>query len=693
MKKTMESEILALLRKRREGLSFQRIAKELYILPKEKQLLRKTLRRLEGLGVVLKLKRQYFVPAKSNIVKGRFIASRRGYGFVSPEGGSSDDIFVPARYSGGALKGDVVEVLYREKGKKGKPEGRVIRIIKKETERMLGLYKERSGQAFFLPFDSPSPEEIPLAAEKHLSPVSGMIVEVDRDSKRLTEVLGMPDDQGVDTRVVIKKYNLASSFAEEALAEAAKCSLEIRPQDISERKDYRNWKIVTIDGENAQDFDDAVNVRKLRNGHFLLGVHIADVSHFVKPGTALDADAYDRGTSVYFPDLTLPMLPEKLSNDICSLRPKEERFTFSALHEINSRGEVLKTEFHPSLIRTAERMTYDSVYRIIEGDKQEREKFPDLVPDLLLMRDLACLLRARRAEEGSLDFDLLEPELVYKEGSLHSIVPFEHNEAHRLIEEFMLVANEAVASYLGGKSVPFIYRIHPPPGVKDLERLREILAHFGLSLPSPKKTRSQDLRQVLKEVEGKVEEKFISLRVLRSLKLAVYSEENMGHYGLAKKEYTHFTSPIRRYPDLVVHRILKKVLRQERAKINSLSSVALHCSQEERNAEEAEKELMEWRIYRFLKGKLGDEFEGIIVDITKAGLVVELEDYFVDGIVSYSDLGGDYYFKRSEKTLIGRRTGRKYELGDRLRVTLASVDPILRRMGLTLSQGRRDRAR
>ena len=693
MKKTTESEIISLLRKRREGLSFQRIAKELYILPRDKQLLRKTLRRLESLGVVLKLKRQYFVPAKSNIVKGRFIASPRGYGFVSPEGGSSEDIFVPARYSGGALKGDVVEVLYREKGKKGKPEGRVIRIVKKETERMLGLYKERWGQAFFLPFDSPSPEEIPLSSEKYLSPQSGMIVEVDRDSKRLTEVLGMPDDPGVDTRVVIKRYNLASSFSEEALTEAEECSPEIRSMDKKERKDYRNWKIVTIDGESAQDFDDAVSVKKLRNGHFLLGIHIADVSHYVKPGTALDADAYDRGTSVYFPDLTLPMLPESLSNDICSLRPKEERFTFSVLFEIDREGEVLKTEFFPSLIRTAERMTYNSVYRIFEEDEEEREKFSDLVPDLLLMRDLARLLRTRRAKEGSLDFDLLEPELVYKEGSLHSIVPFEHNEAHRVIEEFMLAANEAVASFLGGKSVSLIYRIHPPPALKDLERLKEILAHFGLSLPMLKKIRSQDLQQVLEEVEGKVEEKFISLRVLKSLKLAVYSEENMGHYGLAKKEYTHFTSPIRRYPDLVVHRILKKALRQERVKMPSLSSIALHCSQEERNAEEAEKELMEWRIFRFLKGKLGDEFEGIIVDITKAGLVVELEDYFVDGIVSYSDLGGDYYFKRSEKTLIGRRTGRKYELGDRLKVALASVDPILRRMGLTLSPERKEKAR
>ncbi len=689
----MDSEIVSLLRKRREGLSFQRIAKLLHVLPREKQILRKRLKRLESQGVVLRLKRQYFVPARSTLVKGRFIASPRGYGFVSPEGGSSEDIFIPARYSGGALKGDVVEVLYREKGKKGKPEGRVIRIVKKGKKRMIGLYKERWGQAFFLSFDSPSSEEISLTCEKHLSPLPGMIVEVDRDSKRLTEVLGMPDDPGVDTRVVIRRYNLASSFSKEALAEANNLSGEISPQDRKERIDYRNWTSMTIDGENAQDFDDAVSVRKLVNGHFLLGVHIADVSNFVRPGSALDAEAFERGTSVYFPDLTLPMLPERISNYICSLRPKEERFTFSVLLEIDRDGEVLKTEFHPSLVRTAERMTYKSVYKIFEGDEEERRRFRDLVPDLLLMKALARLLRRRREKEGSLDFDLLEPELVYKEGSLYSIVPFEHNEAHQVIEEFMVAANEAVAFFLSQENVSFIYRVHPPPGVKDLERLREMLAHFGLSLPLPKKMHSKDLQKVLNEVKGKIEEKFVSLQLLKSLKLAVYSEENRGHYGLAKKEYTHFTSPIRRYPDLVVHRILKKVIEQERVKMPSLSSLALHCSQEERNAEEAERELMEWRIFRFLKEKLGDEFEGIVVNITKAGLVVELDRYFVDGIVSYSDLGGDYYFKRSEKTLIGRRTGRKFELGDRLKVILVSVDPILRKMVLTLSQEKEEEAR
>ncbi|NOR53983.1 MAG: VacB/RNase II family 3'-5' exoribonuclease, partial [Candidatus Aminicenantes bacterium] len=566
-------------------------------------------------------------------------------------------------------------------------------IVKRGKRRRVGLYKERWGKPFFLPFDSPSSEEIPLVSTKNLSPLPGMIVEVDRNSMHLKEVLGKPDDPGVDSRVVIQRYDLASFFSKEALIEAEKCTSKICLEDKKERVDYRNWMTVTIDGESAQDFDDAVSIKMLESGHFLLGIHIADVSHYVKPGSFLDREAFERGTSVYFPELTLPMLPEKLSNHICSLRPKEEKLTVSVLLEIDRDGEVLKTEFHPSLIRTAERMTYHSVYKIFEGDKGERGRYSHLVPALLMMEDLARILRRRRVKQGSLDFDILEPELVYKEGKLHSVVAFERNEAHRVIEEYMVVANEAVSSFLSKKHVPLIRRIHPRPALKDLERLREILFHFGLSLPSGKKVDSRDLQYVLKQFEGKPEEKFINLQVLRSLKLAVYSEEDEGHYGLAKKEYTHFTSPIRRYPDLAVHRILKTVLRQEKVKMTTLSSLALHCSQKERNAGVAEKDLMEWRIFRILKRKLGEEFEGIIIDITRAGLVVELADYFVSGIISYSDMDGDYYFKKSEKTLTGRRTGRTFELGDWVKVIGVAVDPILKRLSLILSSEREKKVR
>jgi len=686
MNKTRDSQILSLLERRREGSSFRMLTVELGLSDRERQLLKKRLKRLEGLGLIIKSRSRYLLPARAKLVRGKFASTLRGYGFVTPEKGFAEDIFIPARYSGGALEGDMVEILCHEKGKKGKPEGRVIRVVRRGKERMVGFYRERLGQPFFLSIESPLSEEIPLTLEKSLSPRPGMIIAVDRDKKRLLEVLGMPDEPGVDTKVVIERYGLASSFSEEALAEAGSFSSQISLEDKRARKDYRQWLTVTIDGENAQDFDDAVSIKKLSGGHFLLGVHIADVSHYVRPGSKLDAEAYERGTSVYFPDLTLPMLPERLSNDLCSLRPREERLAFSVLLEIDEKGKVRRTKFHPSLIQTVERMTYDSVYKIIEGDEQERRKFSRLVPDLLLMRELSRLLKKKREMKGSLDFDLIEPELVYQEGSIQSILPFERNEAHQLIEEFMVAANEAVASFLHQKNVPFLYRVHPPPALKDLESLREMLAYFGLSLPLPKGMSSKDLQQVLKKVKGKPEEKFVSLRILKSLRLAVYSEENQGHYGLAKEFYTHFTSPIRRYPDLAVHRALKRALKQKRVDASFLSGTALHCSQQERKADEAEKELMDWRIYRFLKGKLGEEFEGIIVDINKAGLVVELDNYLVEGTVPYADLGGDYYFKKSDKTLVGRRSGKRFELGERMRVVLVSVDPILRRMGLTLKQ-------
>lgn len=689
----MDSEILSLLRKRREGLSFQKIARELHLSPREKQVLRKSLKRLEGQGIILRLKRKYYVPAKANLTQGTFSLSLRGFGFVTPEDRRSEDIFIPARYTAGARRGDLVEVLFREKGKKGKPEGRIIRVIKVGRKTLLGLYSERGGSSFVLPFDSPFSEEFPLIGEKPPSLRPGMAVEVDRKSHRLVDVLGLPEQPGVDTRVIIRMFDLASSFSKETLEETDKISSEITVRDRKERKDYRNWTSMTIDGENAQDFDDAVSVKKLKNGHFRLGVHIADVSHFVRPGTSLDDEAHQRGTSVYFPDLTLPMLPEKLSNNICSLRPRQNRLTVSVLLEFGRNGEMVRAEFHPSLIRTAARMTYDSVFRIFEGDRKERSTYSHLVPDLLMMRELASLLKQRREEQGSLDFDLLEPELVYKEGSLHSIVAFERNQAHQLIEEFMLAANEAVARFLIQKDAPLLFRIHPRPDLKDLERLGEILAHFGLSLPVSRKIGSRHLQRVLKEVEGKPEEKFVSLQVLKSLKLAVYSEENAGHYGLAKEDYTHFTSPIRRYPDLVVHRILKDALQGEGRRIQSLSSLALHCSTQERAAEEAERDLLEWRIYRFLKGKLGEEIDGIITDITRAGLIVELDGYFVDGLIAYSDLGGDYYRKRSEKTLVGRRTGRTFVLGSRVKVIIASVNPVMRRMSLVLSQDAGRKAR
>ncbi len=613
-------------------------------------------------------------------VRGRFVTSRRGFGFVTPAG-SGPDIFIPARFAGGALQGDEVEVAVEPRGKFGKPEGRIVRVLEKGRETVLGVYRERSGAPFLLAFDSPSPEELPLRSRGRLAPRPGMIVEADRATLSVSRVHGFPDEDGVDTETVIRRFGLPARFSEAAQSEAAAVPDRVPRAAVSGRRDLRRWTTVTIDGESAQDFDDAVSVRPSPGGGWLLGVHIADVSHYVAPGSALDRDAYERGTSVYFPDLTLPMLPEKLSNGICSLRPRQPRLTFSVLMEVGPDGRIRSSEFTPSVIRTAHRMTYTSVFKIFEGDDGERARYADVVPDLLVMRNAAEALRARRLAGGSLDLDLVEPELVYEEGRLRAVAAVERNDAHRLIEEFMVAANVAVASFFTRRKAPGLYRVHAVPAAADLEKLRDILFRFGFTLPEAARIRSRDLQAVLEKARGRPEEKFVGIQVLRAMKLAVYSAENVGHYGLGESDYTHFTSPIRRYPDLVVHRLLKHLLTEKKAGALPLDAIARHSSERERTAAEAEQALLEWRIFRLLKEKLGEEFTGIVVDVTKAGLVVELDGYFVDGLLSFPSLHEAPARRASVRKRAVRRAARRFDLGDRVRVILVSCDPILQRMG------------
>ncbi len=679
----MRSQVFALLKKNKQGMTLSKMVRALRLKPEETPALEYNLKELEDSGAILRAKNRYFVRQRSSLVRAKLISVHRGYGFARPEDDLLEDIFIPARFSKGALQGDFLEVFYKERGAKGKNEGRVVRILERGKRTMIAVVKEQHGKVFIAPFDSPSPEERPLAGPERRTLQDGQIVKVDRSSLAIKEVLGFPDDQGVDTNVVIERFGLASTFSERALEETRQISEHIGPEDVEGRKDYRGWTTVTIDGPDAQDFDDAVSIRLTDGGNYLLGVHIADVSHYVQEGSSLDEDAFQRGTSVYFPDRTLPMLPEKISNQICSLRPKEDKLTVSVLLEIDREGRVRQTLFHPSLIRTVERLTYDSVYRILEGDRDETRRFSGLVPDLHLMHDLASTLREKRRKAGSLDFDLVEPHLVYEEGQLRSIVPFERNEAHRVIEEFMVAANEAVATSLLEEEAPLIFRIHPPPTSDDQRRLKEMLSHFGILLPDSRNLRAKDLQSVLDQAEFTPEKHFVASQVLKSLRWALYSDKNQGHFGLAKEEYAHFTSPIRRYPDLVVHRILKTVLRGKTLKRTSLDLIARQCSDRERKADEAERDLVEWRIFRFLRTRLGEEFDGIIINISRAGLAVELKDFFVTGMVPLADLAGDYFYKRAERILVGSRTGHTFTLGKKIRVVLASVDPFYRRIILS----------
>ncbi len=683
----MEKEIIEYLEKNKNPVSLVKLARSLNLNKTERKKLKGLLGYLDKKGL-LKLKgdKVQAIP-RNKISRGIISLNRRGFAFVTPETaeGGSADIFIPPGQTAGALTGDLVEVMVREEGPKGKTEGRVTRILRRGRTAIFGLYLEINYQPFALPLDTVHEEPFLVKLRSRQRPKPGQIIEIDRLSLEVKKIIGYQDEPGVDVKVVIDQYNLLDKFGQEVLAEATALPVAPRPEDFSGRIDYRDWTTITIDGEKAQDFDDALSIKKLATGHYLLGVHIADVSHYVKPGSPLDQEAYLRGTSVYFPDLTLPMLPEKLSNDLCSLRPRVPRLAVSALIEIDERGNIIQTDFHPSIIQTSERMTYTSVYKIFQGDPEERRRYSYLLNDLFVMRHLAQVLKARRLKQGSLDFDLLEPELVYQEGLLTAVVPSERNEAHCLVEEFMLAANVAVATYLTELNYGCLYRVHPAPTRSDLEKLRSLLVHFGLELPRASQIKSANLQKIIENFKGQPEEKFITIQVLRSMRLAVYSDQNCGHFGLAQPVYAHFTSPIRRYPDLVVHRLLKRALTGKKPRPLPLADLALHCSQRERLADEAERSLIQWRIMRLLKDKLGEDFSGIITDINRAGLVVELDDYFIDGLIPYSALGDDYFLKRDEKTLRGRRSGVTFSLGEKVRVKMVSCNPILRKVEFTLA--------
>ncbi len=684
----MEKKILDFISQHKKPVTLNHLSRALRLNKKERKKLQATLKYLEKKGLI-EFRGERIAPrTPMATMRGIFTLNPRGFGFVTPEDPTqgSQDIFIPPHQTAGALTGDLVEVVVKEKGLGGKPEGRIVRIIKKARASLYGVFLEINYQPFILPMDTLFEEPIAIKIKGKRKPRPGQIIEINRNTLELQRILGYQDDQGVDLEVIINQFNLPHKFSDEALAEAGVLPEDPGPQDFIGRVDYRNWPTVTIDGEKAQDFDDAVSIKKLPGGNFLLGVHIADVSHYVRPGSALDREAYERGTSVYFPDLTIPMLPEKLSNGLCSLRPRVPRLTVSAIMEIDRRGNLVRADFHPSVIQTVERLTYTEVFKIFQGDLETQQRYQHILPDLMEMRELARILKEKRLRQGSLDFDLVEPELVYQEGMLTAVIPSERNEAHCLIEEFMLMANVAVARHLTDLGYPCLYRVHPAPARSDLEKLRNLLVHFDLTLPRPGQIRSTDLQKVIESFRGKPEEKFITIQVLRSMRLAYYSEENCGHFGLAQKAYVHFTSPIRRYPDLVIHRLLKRALAGKKPRPFPLEAIALHCSQRERIADGAERALVEWRILRLLKNKLGQEFSGIITDINRAGLVVELDDYFVEGLVPYSALGDDFFLRRSARVLRGRHTGTTFSLGQKIQVILVSCNPLLKKLEFMLAE-------
>jgi ribonuclease R len=763
---------------------------------------------------------------RDKLLAGRLDLHRDGYGFVRPNGSvdRSDDLFIPPGELNGAMQGDEVLVDEAPPGRDGRRSGRVARVLTRRNPTVVGIFHYARGRReggsgwepvingnYVTPLDERMAQpiliadgmEVPAtaAATPHRvvgdearmvmvdwevpHPLEGLAVDVEitdfpgvgRPAKgRVIEVLGDPDGFGVDVEIMIRKHHLPHVFPAGVLAEAtesAKQTVDVLDvKELALRKDFRGLPIVTIDGETARDFDDAVMVRERENGSWELQVHIADVSAYVRPGTALDLEARLRGTSVYFPDRAIPMLPAQLSSGMCSLRPDEDRLVLSCVMEIDGLGEVVGYEVCEGIIRSANRMTYTQVQGVIDGNAETRAEFAELVPEFERMLELALKLNAKRRRRGSIDFDLPEPVIRFDpQGNMESIIRSERGWAHRLIEEFMLSANECVATWIEQQGVTSIYRIHETPDPKRIVDFEETAAGFGYSLgignlPVKRMTMKSDRRDVRRggsgggrggqvkqhevpdaipvtpqmyqrltaKVAGKPEERILAFLMLRSLKQARYSEKNVGHFALASPSYTHFTSPIRRYPDLIVHRLLRGLLRagndprggailsddpqpwqkaadlaagkptERRSHSHShpnpnverdelagpipeaeLAAIATESSQAERRADDAERELMEWKKIKFMQDRVGEDFNAIVLSCTKYGFFVELDDLFIEGLVPLSSLADDrYYFRDTDRTIVGGMSGLVFKMGQRVHVLLDRIDRQQRRLQFAL---------
>jgi ribonuclease R len=650
------------------------------------------LRDLTREGRLVRLKKNHYaLPDGQNLVTGRVHAHPDGYGFLISDDKRAEDLYLNRREMRRVMHGDRVMVRVDRK-KRGGVEAHVVQILERAHKRLIGTYQELDGRDYLIPMDPRIAAAIPLRPSK-AKPQKGKVVaaEISRygtamsgPEAELVQVIGDPDNPEVQVQSIVFHYGLTTSFPEPVHREIASASFSINEDEIAARTDLRDWPIVTIDGENARDFDDAVFVGKT-NSHYELFVSIADVAFYVQPGTAIDQEAYSRATSVYFPDRAIPMLPEALSNGICSLNPNEDRLTKTVAMEINGKGEVVRSRFFNSVIRSSKRMTYTAVRRIlVDKDPEHLERYRDLVDQFKLMQALALLMYESRRARGNLDFDLPEAEIIFDlQGMPENIVRAERNIAHRIIEEFMIAANEAVARHLKEQDFPLLYRVHEGPDAEALESIAPFLLSLGYRLPLKRERITPlEIQKLLEACRGKPEEKVINHVLLRAMKQAHYQPENIGHFGLASTCYTHFTSPIRRYPDLIVHRILERVLHGKKLKpserdelITYLVEAGKHTSERERNAMDAEREIVDLKKAQFMMDKLGEEFTGVITSLANFGFFVELDPYFVEGLVRLSTLtDDDYHYYEKEYVIKGRRRGRKFRLGDTVRVKVVRIN-------------------
>lgn len=656
----------------------------------------KLLNRLEQEGKIIRTRtNRYGIPEKMNLVRGKLQAHAKGFAFLIPDDRDHPDVYIHANDLKGAMNNDTVLVrLTTKRADGGRMEGEVARIVSRANTEIVGVFQNFQSYGFVIADDKRLYKDILIPHDKFMGAVTGQKV-VARIVKfpsgrsaavegEIIEILGHKDDPGVDILSIIRTHRLPEGFSDEVMEAANQVPDQISEADLAGRRDLRdNEHIVTIDGEDAKDLDDAVHVERLENGNIKLGVHIADVGYYVKEGSELDREAYERGCSVYLVDRVIPMLPHRLSNGICSLNPQVDRLTMSCEMELDEDGRVVAHDIFPSVIRTKERMTYTNVRKIlVDQDESLLERYADLVEDFRLMEELALRLRARRMARGAVDFDFQESKvLVDEDGKPIDIVKRERSIAERIIEEFMLAANETVAEHFHWLKVPFLFRVHEDPDQEKLFRFIEFVSNFGYIVRGKgNRIHPRALQTLLEEVEGTKEQTVISTMMLRSMKQARYDAESLGHFGLAAEFYTHFTSPIRRYPDLVIHRIIREVLtnggfsdeRQEYLAAR-MDDIAQQSSERERVAVDAERETDALKKAEFMLDKIGEEYEGIISSVTSFGMFVELENT-VEGLIRLSDIDDDYYyFDERHMALIGERTSNVYRVGDEVRIRVARV--------------------
>lgn len=647
---------------------------------------------------------QYGIPEKFNLLPGRIDRSPRGFAFLIPDKPEREDVFISLENMNGAMHNDKVFLRLLPNSRGSKEEGEVVRVIERANQMIVGNLEKSEYFGFVVPDNKRIFSDIFVPKEQLKGAKQGqkVVVQIEQwpEKKRnpegkIVEILGDSDQPGVDIEAIIRQLELPQNFSGEVLNEVKDISTEVEDPDLTDRKDLRDLPMVTIDGADAKDLDDAVSIEKLEKNKVRLGVHIADVSHYVKEGTALDNEARERGTSIYLVDRVIPMLPRKLSNGICSLNPKVDRLSMTVFIDYKLEPfELIDYEITPSIIKTNYRLTYDEVREILVKDSQEtKDEYSDFVPKLKLMKKLMKRMRENRFKEGSIDFDFEEVKVLLDDnGRPVELKKRKHGIPEKLIEEFMIAANKIVAEDIYWRDIPFIYRVHDEPDLDRMQEFNEFIHNFGYHLKGIKNgIHPRSLQEILEKVTGKPEQNIIETVLLRSMKKAIYSNVNIGHFGLGLEYYSHFTSPIRRYPDLMIHRIIKEVLKNDyisderRDDIKKqVIEVADHSSLQERKAMEAERDSVDLKKIEFMEDKIGEEYIGIISGVTGFGFFVRL-DNTVEGLVHVEDLKDDYYiFERTQHALIGERTKKMYQIGDELRVEVAGVDLDKRQLDFSL---------